>query len=139
MSGDSAKPTLAQRAAQLAADLTAFANLPGISLTAGSGDEQSREAAGAPQWFEDYRDGEILTTQLAAHILDVTPQAILTQCRAADDVGIPIGIRVSEKLWLVSKRRLLESITDPSERLKARGRAEKMQKLGPAQEIRLGK
>ncbi|MGD0332451.1 MAG: hypothetical protein ABSA90_04250 [Xanthobacteraceae bacterium] len=99
-------------------------------------------AQSVPDWMQDLDSGELLTTLDAAEICGVQPEAIRKRCQDLEELGTPIGRCVSGKIWLVSKRLLLADIEQRKGehgRLVAESRAEKMPKVGLAQEIRLSK
>jgi hypothetical protein len=72
----------------------------------------SRRVAPARNWLDELlnADGDGLTSSSAAYIADVSTDTIGRRAEAAASTDGPIGILMAKAVWLISLRRLLDSI-----------------------------
>lgn len=61
-------------------------------------------------WIDAYRDGEAITTDIAAHLAGCSPQTVRRRAAEAAAAGQPIGVLVAQSAWLISLRRWLDDI-----------------------------
>ena len=84
-------------------------------------------------WIDAYERGEVLLTDEAATVADVSADTIRRWCSAGADSGEVLGVLIAGTAWLVSLARLLGSIErrrGRPERVIAEQRAKKMQDCG---------
>ena len=84
----------------------------------------------ATDWVDAFDAAELLRSEEAAAIADVSSETIRRRCVEAADIGKPLGVHFAG-VWLVSRERLLcdiERRRGRSERLAAETRAEKVMK-----------
>ena len=106
-------------------------NLSNATLIAELSARLARSAGAEEDWVAAYERGEVLRTDEAALIADVSVDTLRRYCSHAADVGQPLGVCIAGAVWLVSVRRLLADIERRKghhARLVAEERAAKLQK-----------
>jgi hypothetical protein len=90
--------------------------------------ELRRRPAGR-NWIDEFLSGEILRSDQAAVIADVSPETIRRRCEAAALTNRHLGVLIAGSVWLVSREGLLDWIElreGKPARLAAATRAEKL-------------
>jgi hypothetical protein len=99
--------------------------------------ERLKRAEAVGDWVDAAHDGELLTSQQAAEVADVTAETIRVYAERAEASGRPIGVQFaraadgSRGVWIISRARLLAYIArhdGAPARLIAEKRAEKLPK-----------
>jgi hypothetical protein len=101
-----------------------------LEATAAQAIAALRLVAPARDWLDELLDasGDGLTSSSAAYIADVSTDTICRRAEAAASTDRPIGILMAKADWLISLRRLLDSIElrdGLPARLAAQSRADK--------------
>lgn len=71
--------------------------------------ERLRMYVAKGDWVDAYRGGELITTDVAAFVVDVSTETIRRRAAEAAQSGHPIGIQPGT-IWLISLARLLDWI-----------------------------
>jgi hypothetical protein len=73
---------------------------------------QVRQLPRPSDWIDAYSEGDAISTDIAAHIAEVSSATIRRRAAEAAACGKPLGILIAGSIWLISKTRLIDWIRD---------------------------